>query len=191
MGQLDYETQLGVKAYYKQGTEGDIQGYRPEPNWWQSLWGTFDYAAQAEWDAWKELEGMREQVALLDLKFFCLYTCATQRTDCTNPLYEQWEQEWHHCQHEENQADPENTQDDFCESHDTCGEGLCCGKATTYDEDGFEFGYLHVCNAMDSMEWMDHLDWDTFYTFECLPFDSGIKLAASFTAIVSALYLIA
>ena len=63
MGQLDYETRLGVKAYYNQATEGDIQGYRPEPNWWQKLWGTFDYTAQAEWDAWKELDGTREDIA--------------------------------------------------------------------------------------------------------------------------------
>ena len=51
---------------------------------------------------------------------------------------------------------PDNTQDDFCESHDDCGPTLCCGIATSYDEEGYELGKLHVCNEKKSMEWMDH-----------------------------------
>jgi len=70
-----------------------------------------------------------------------------------------WEHEFHACWFEETQADPENTWDDFCTTDEDCGEGLCCGNATSYDEDGFELGKVKVCNDKSSSEWMDHLDW--------------------------------
>ena len=59
---------------------------------------------------------MPEDAALNDFKYLALRICADQGADCTNPAYEKWEKEFHHCRYEEAQADPENTQDDFCEA---------------------------------------------------------------------------
>ena len=82
-----------------------------------------------------------------------------------------------------------NLQDDICDATTDCGEGLCCGIATSYDEDGFELGKLHVCNEAASNEWMDHLDWETLYTFECMAAAGAIKLGASLAVVATALYM--
>ena len=52
---------------------------------------------------------MPEDAALNDFKYLALRICADQGADCTNPDYEKWEKEFHHCRYEETQADPENT----------------------------------------------------------------------------------
>lgn len=111
---------------------------------------------------------MDQEEALVDFKYLALRLCAMEGADCTNPLYEEWEIRYHACMRQETQVDPENTQDDFCQTHKDCAAGLCCGLATSYDEGGFELGYIHVCNDKNAAEWMDHEDWRTFYTFKCL-----------------------
>ena len=42
------ETLLKLYAYYKQATEGDVQGERP---------GVFDFVGAAKYDAWAEITG--------------------------------------------------------------------------------------------------------------------------------------
>ena len=80
-------------------------------------------------------------------------------------------------------------QDDFCSLETDCGEGLCCGKATAYDSRGYEVGMVHVCNDKTAIEWMDHLDWETYYTFECVG-SGAIKVFASMTALATGLYIV-
>jgi len=78
--------------------------------------------------------------------------------------------------------------DDFCGPETDCGPGLCCGKATSYDEDGWEYGIIHVCNDANANEWMDHLDWETLYTFQCLAGSAG-KIGAAIAVLTTALYI--
>ena len=106
--------------------------------------------------------------------------------------------EWHHCQYAENAVEG-NMQDDFCDVETDCSPGLCCGMATAIDEDGYEIGKMHVCNDENSFEWVDHLDWETLYSFKCLEIQpaalpqeslAAFKLFASFVAASSALYIL-
>ncbi len=50
----DDETLLSLYAYYKQASEGDINGPRP---------GFFDFKASAKYDAWERLKGMKAETA--------------------------------------------------------------------------------------------------------------------------------
>ena len=95
------------------------------------------------------------------------------------------------CLYDETQADPDNTQDDWCDTDADCGPGLCCGLATSYDEDGFEMGKLSVCNDKTSSEWMDHMDYQTFYSFHCAATQGALKIGASLAASASILYMMA
>ena len=89
----------------------------------------------------------------------------------------------------------DSLQDNICYSTeegqiiDDCGAGLCCGIATSFDEEGFELGKLHVCSDASSAEWMDHLDWETLYSFECMAGSGAIKLGASLAVVATALYM--
>jgi diazepam-binding inhibitor (GABA receptor modulating acyl-CoA-binding protein) len=51
----DNPTLLKLYSYYKQATEGDIQGARP---------GAFDFVAGAKYDAWAKLKGMSKDDAM-------------------------------------------------------------------------------------------------------------------------------
>ena len=51
----DNDTLLKLYAYYKQATEGNVQGKRP---------GFTDFAGRAKYDAWKKLKGMPQEVAM-------------------------------------------------------------------------------------------------------------------------------
>jgi len=77
--------------------------------------------------------------------------------------------------------------DDICDATTDCGQGLCCGIATSYDNDGFELGKLQICNDASSNEWMDHLDWETFYSFKCMA--GAFKLGASLAVVATAFYM--
>ncbi len=51
----DNATLLKLYSYYKQATEGDVQGNRP---------GGFDFVAGAKHDAWSKLKGMSKDEAM-------------------------------------------------------------------------------------------------------------------------------
>jgi len=51
----DNATLLKLYAYYKQATEGDVQGARP---------GGFDFVGGAKHDAWSKLKGMSKDDAM-------------------------------------------------------------------------------------------------------------------------------
>jgi diazepam-binding inhibitor (GABA receptor modulator, acyl-CoA-binding protein) len=51
----DNATLLKLYAYYKQATEGDVQGARP---------GGFDFVGGAKHDAWSKLKGMSADDAM-------------------------------------------------------------------------------------------------------------------------------
>ncbi len=51
----DNPTLLKLYSYYKQATEGDVQGARP---------GAFDFVAGAKYDAWAKLKGMSKDDAM-------------------------------------------------------------------------------------------------------------------------------
>jgi diazepam-binding inhibitor (GABA receptor modulator, acyl-CoA-binding protein) len=51
----DNATLLKLYAYYKQATEGDVQGARP---------GGFDFVGGAKHDAWSKLKGMSSDDAM-------------------------------------------------------------------------------------------------------------------------------
>ena len=51
----DNATLLKLYSYYKQATEGDVQGARP---------GGFDFVAGAKYDAWSKLKGMSGDEAM-------------------------------------------------------------------------------------------------------------------------------
>ena len=89
-------------ALAMQCIDGDNLTSRPVPNWWQNIFGGFDYKLQDKWDAWTELTGMDQDTACWDATYLALQVCAEQEADCTNPLYQEWELEWHTCMHEEN-----------------------------------------------------------------------------------------
>jgi len=46
---------LALYAYYKQASEGDVQGSKP---------GLFDFAGVAKYEAWEKLEGMARDDAM-------------------------------------------------------------------------------------------------------------------------------
>lgn len=46
---------LALYGYYKQATEGDVQGERP---------GMTDFAARAKYDTWAELKGTAQEDAM-------------------------------------------------------------------------------------------------------------------------------
>ena len=58
---------------------------------------------------------------------------------------------------------------------------------------GYELGKVHVCNDAHSFEWLDHLDWQTYYSFKCLEKEpevlGAMKTFVSFAAAASVLYL--
>lgn len=51
----DNPTLLKLYSYYKQATDGDVQGARP---------GAFDFVAGAKYDAWAKLKGMSKDDAM-------------------------------------------------------------------------------------------------------------------------------
>ena len=51
----DNATLLKLYSYYKQASEGDVQGERP---------GAFDFVAGAKYDAWAKLKGMTRDEAM-------------------------------------------------------------------------------------------------------------------------------
>ncbi len=51
----DNATLLKLYSYYKQATEGDVQGARP---------GGFDFVGGAKYDAWAKLKGMSADEAM-------------------------------------------------------------------------------------------------------------------------------
>src|SRR5437879_5683732 len=51
----DNATMLKLYSYYKQATEGDVQGARP---------GGFDFVGGAKYDAWAKLKGMTKDEAM-------------------------------------------------------------------------------------------------------------------------------
>lgn len=51
----DNATLLKLYAYYKQASEGDVQGSRP---------GGFDFVGGAKYDAWAKLKGMAKDEAM-------------------------------------------------------------------------------------------------------------------------------
>jgi len=51
----DNPTLLRLYSYYKQATEGDVQGARP---------GGFDFVGGAKYDAWAKLKGMTGDEAM-------------------------------------------------------------------------------------------------------------------------------
>jgi len=51
----DNGTLLKLYSYYKQATDGDVQGNRP---------GAFDFVAGAKYDAWSKLKGMDKDEAM-------------------------------------------------------------------------------------------------------------------------------
>ena len=51
----DNDTLLQLYAYYKQATEGNVQGNRP---------GFMDPVGRAKWDAWEEVKGMGKDAAM-------------------------------------------------------------------------------------------------------------------------------
>lgn len=51
----DNQTLLKLYSYYKQASEGDVQGARP---------GAFDFVAGAKYDAWAKLRGMSADEAM-------------------------------------------------------------------------------------------------------------------------------
>jgi acyl-CoA-binding protein len=50
----DDDTLLKLYAYYKQGTEGDVQGDKP---------GFFDFVGAAKYDAWEKQKGLSKDEA--------------------------------------------------------------------------------------------------------------------------------
>ncbi len=51
----DNATLLKLYSYYKQASEGDVQGARP---------GGFDFVGGAKYDAWAKLKGMSREEAM-------------------------------------------------------------------------------------------------------------------------------
>lgn len=51
----DNETLLELYSFYKQATEGDVNGDKPGP---------FDFKARAKYDAWESRKGMKRDVAM-------------------------------------------------------------------------------------------------------------------------------
>ena len=51
----DNGTLLKLYSYYKQATDGDVQGNRP---------GAFDFVGGAKYDAWSKLKGMEKDEAM-------------------------------------------------------------------------------------------------------------------------------
>ena len=51
----DNATLLKLYSYYKQASEGDVQGERP---------GAFEFVAGAKYDAWAKLKGMTRDEAM-------------------------------------------------------------------------------------------------------------------------------
>lgn len=51
----DNDTLLELYSFYKQATEGDVQGDKPGP---------FDFKARAKYDAWDARKGMSREVAM-------------------------------------------------------------------------------------------------------------------------------
>jgi acyl-CoA-binding protein len=51
----DNDTLLELYSFYKQATEGDVQGEKPGP---------FDFKARAKYDAWEARRGMSREVAM-------------------------------------------------------------------------------------------------------------------------------
>ena len=51
----DNDTLLELYSYFKQATEGDVNGDRP---------GAFDFVARAKYDAWEARKGMKRDVAM-------------------------------------------------------------------------------------------------------------------------------
>jgi len=51
----DNSTLLKLYSYYKQATDGDVQGSRP---------GAFDFVGGAKYDAWSKLKGMDKDEAM-------------------------------------------------------------------------------------------------------------------------------
>ena len=51
----DNSTLLKLYSYYKQATDGDVQGNRP---------GAFDFVGGAKYDAWSKLKGMDKDEAM-------------------------------------------------------------------------------------------------------------------------------
>ena len=54
---------------------GDITTPRPVPDFWDNLFGTFDYSKQREWDSWAGLQGMEEWEAMMYAKDLALGLC--------------------------------------------------------------------------------------------------------------------
>jgi acyl-CoA-binding protein len=50
----DNETLLQLYAFYKQGSEGDVQGEKP---------GFFDFVGVAKYEAWEKLQGTEQDDA--------------------------------------------------------------------------------------------------------------------------------
>ena len=118
--------------------------------------------------------------------------CSYLRMDCSNPMYEEWETEYHDCLYNYTQDDPQNRQDDHCETHADCrgksaeGTELCCGQATAYDDWGWQLGHVQVCNDKDAYMWHNHMDMHTWYSFVCLETAQyAIKVGASAVATVA------
>jgi len=51
----DNDTLLELYSFYKQATEGDVNGDKP---------GAFDFKARAKYDAWEARKGMKREVAM-------------------------------------------------------------------------------------------------------------------------------
>jgi acyl-CoA-binding protein len=51
----DNDTLLELYSFYKQATEGDVNGDRPGP---------FDFKARAKYDAWESRRGMSKNAAM-------------------------------------------------------------------------------------------------------------------------------
>ena len=51
----DNDTLLELYSFYKQATEGDVNGDKPGP---------FDFKARAKYDAWEARKGMKRDVAM-------------------------------------------------------------------------------------------------------------------------------
>ena len=51
----DNATLLKLYSYYKQATEGDVQGKQP---------GVFEFVARAKYDAWAKIKGMSADEAM-------------------------------------------------------------------------------------------------------------------------------
>ncbi len=51
----DNDTLLELYSFYKQATEGDVNGDKPS---------AFDFKARAKYDAWEARKGMKREVAM-------------------------------------------------------------------------------------------------------------------------------